>query len=302
MSRLSILWNIRSRKGTICALIGTNITGTAAGLTAGTATNAINVTTTVSVPNASCSLMYALTDSTKTQGVLIGGNTLTYNPAAGQVSLSANVVGASISFGAHNGHTGGGATAAAFSVSGTNGSGTLLKACTGYTANLRTIRANDLALYNPTGNIDIVCDNATGNINLAAGSSSTAQLMLLPSGNVGIGTSTPANPLSVVGAISGTTTITVPNLNSTAAQTTLTGTAGTAVCSQPFQGSSYKKVIIFLNGYTDTSTQIYTFPVAFTNTPYVYGATGVVSGATVTTTTARFTTTAQSGLIFIEGY
>ena len=42
--------------------------------------------------------------------------------------------------------------------------------------------------------------------------------------------------------------------NTAATQTTLTGSVGTALCSQPFQGSSYKKVAVYLNGYTDTGT------------------------------------------------
>lgn len=85
-------------------------------------------------------------------------------------------------------------------------------------------------------------------------------------------------------------------------QTTLTGSAGTAICSQPFQGTSYKKVIVYLNGYTDTSTQTYTFPTAFTQTPYVYGLAGGVSGATTTATTIKFTTTLLSGFVICEGY
>ena len=90
------------------------------------------------------------------------------------------------------------------------------------------------------------------------------------------------------------------NLSSPAA--TLTGSAGTAVLNQPFQGTGYKKVAIYLNGYTDTGTQTYTFPTAFTHTPYVYGLTAGVAGATVTTTTVTFTVTAQTGFVFLEGY
>ena len=92
------------------------------------------------------------------------------------------------------------------------------------------------------------------------------------------------------------------SINSAAPQTTLTGTVGTAICSQPFQGSSYKKAIIYLSGYTDTGTQIYTFPTAFTNTPYVYGLSAGVSGATVSTTQITFATTTVSGFVFVEGY
>jgi len=92
------------------------------------------------------------------------------------------------------------------------------------------------------------------------------------------------------------------SIRSTAAQTTLSGSAGTAVCSQPFQGSSYKKVVVYLNGYTDTGTQTYTYPVAFSQTPYVYGLAGGVSGASSSTTAVTFTTTLLSGFVFIEGY
>ena len=89
-------------------------------------------------------------------------------------------------------------------------------------------------------------------------------------------------------------------INST--QTTLTGSAGTAVCSQPSQGATHKKVIIYLSGYTDTGTQTYTFPTAFTHTPYIYGLAAGVAGATVTSTTIKFTVTTQTGFVFLEGY
>ena len=91
-------------------------------------------------------------------------------------------------------------------------------------------------------------------------------------------------------------------MKNAAPQTTLNGSAGTAVCSQPEQGSSYKKVVVYLSGYTDTGTQSYTYPTAFSHTPYVYGATGGVAGATATTTAVTFTVTTQTGFVFIEGY
>lgn len=91
-------------------------------------------------------------------------------------------------------------------------------------------------------------------------------------------------------------------LSLSSAQTTLTGIAGTAICSQPEQGSSYKKVIIYLNGYTDTGTQTYTYPTAFINTPYMYGLAAGVSGASVSMTSVNFTVTTQTGFVFLEGY
>ena len=97
---------------------------------------------------------------------------------------------------------------------------------------------------------------------------------------------------------------TTPIVKNIAAQTTLTGTAGTAKCSEPEQGSSYKKVICYLSGFTGTgiSADTYTFPTGFTNTPYVYGATAIVAGSTATASTIKFSLTLQTGFVFAEGY
>jgi hypothetical protein len=110
------------------------------------------------------------------------------------------------------------------------------------------------------------------------------------------------NSGTVLAKVDSSGNITAPTFSSTATQTTLTGSAGTAVCSQPNQGSSYKKVVVYLNGYTDTSTQTYTYPTAFSQTPYVYGNAAGVAGATATTTTVTFTVTTTTGFVFIEGY
>jgi hypothetical protein len=136
-----------------------------------------------------------------------------------------------------------------------------------------------------SGNISLITTNATGagggagNITIAPGTGSSGAT----AGQVILN--------SVLGTAMGSV-----------ATTTLTGSAGTASCSQPFQGSSYNKVVIYLNGYTDTGTQTYTFPKAFANAPYVYGLTGGVAGATVTATTIKFTVTTQTGFVFVEGY
>jgi hypothetical protein len=55
----------------------------------------------------------------------------------------------------------------------------------------KTIRASDCAIYNSTaGNISILNDFATGNINFAAGGVSTAQATLFSTGNFAIGSTT----------------------------------------------------------------------------------------------------------------
>lgn len=64
----------------------------------------------------------------------------------------------------------------------------------------KTAKPSDVIFYNSAGgDIDVLNDNSSGNINFAAGGSSVPQLMLLSSGKVGIGTSTPSSMLSVVG-------------------------------------------------------------------------------------------------------
>lgn len=89
----------------------------------------------------------------------------------------------------------------------------------------------------------------------------------------------------------------IPN----ATQSTVSGTTGSIIASQPSQGSSYKKVIVYLNALTGTAA--YTYPVAFSQTPYVYGLAGGVTAATASTTSVSFTSVgALSGFVFMEGY
>ena len=92
------------------------------------------------------------------------------------------------------------------------------------------------------------------------------------------------------------------------AQTTITGTtAGSAVASMPIQEPTYKKVVVWLNGYeNDTTTaQTYTFPMGFTETPAITTNSASVPGVSVSTTAlalAPDTTTAYTGWIVVEGY
>jgi hypothetical protein len=94
-----------------------------------------------------------------------------------------------------------------------------------------------------------------------------------------------------------------PIVANSATQTSVAGsTSGTATFSQPEQGSSYKKVIVYCNALSGTAS--YTFPAAFTNTPAITTTNGpaasVVTG--LSTTGITITGAPTTGYIEIIGY
>jgi hypothetical protein len=96
------------------------------------------------------------------------------------------------------------------------------------------------------------------------------------------------------------TSTTTPIEKNTAAQTTVScSTSGNVVFSQPEQGSSYKKVIIFANACLGTAS--YTYPTAFTNTPQVLSQ-SLASLASVSTTAVTITGTTSTGFLDLDGY
>jgi len=100
----------------------------------------------------------------------------------------------------------------------------------------------------------------------------------------------------------------VPSLvNISSATTSVTGTtAGSIIWDMPMQGSGYKKVVVYLNGYENATTtaQNITFPTAFTYAPNIYNP-AAVPGVTASTTALSIdpdTTTVYTAWIFVEGF
>jgi hypothetical protein len=91
-------------------------------------------------------------------------------------------------------------------------------------------------------------------------------------------------------------------------QTSLSGTTGTALCSEAVQGTSLKIATCYLNGYAQTGTaQTYTFPIAFSAAPVLLesgGSCGTYnpsSTATVLTLPANASMTAETCNVVAEG-
>ena len=90
------------------------------------------------------------------------------------------------------------------------------------------------------------------------------------------------------------------NVDTETAPTAISGHSG-CTYQQPFSGTYYKKVVIYLNAYTGTAVGV-TYPHAFTKTPSVVKNDTTCTLPSLTNSGCTITGTSQTGFIILEGY
>ena len=164
------------------------------------------------------------------------------------------------------------------------------------------IGTGGISINSPTGETssgsDLILGTRGGTNNLIHGDNGSSPIFNINSS----GAISLCQGITNAGTISETGTIAVSGpINSTATQTTVNGSsAGSAVFSEPFQGTSYKKVVIEL-GSTLSGTASYSFPAAFGNAPAVVNSDPAVTSVSTTAVTVTGTL-ALPRTVVLEGY